>query len=111
MKKYVLLTGAFSLAFTSLTTTTHAQTTVSTAPPEPRWDSSAAAGLTLTRGNSDTLLATVNLQTQKKTTIHEFIFGADAAYGESNGTVDNNTLHGFGQYNYLFTDRTYGGVR
>src|SRR5947209_5651356 len=52
------LSISFALSFP---THSHAQTTITNAP---KWESSAAAGLTLTRGNSKTLLATANLQTQ-----------------------------------------------
>jgi len=36
------------------------------APAEKGWESSAAAGLTLTRGNSSTLLGTLSLQSSRK---------------------------------------------
>jgi len=86
------------------------------APPAPKWQSSAAAGLTLTRGNSDTLLATFTLTTAKKWEQNELSMDADATYGKSKvnvgGTTVNQTtaqqLHGFVQYNRLFTERWYG---
>jgi putative salt-induced outer membrane protein YdiY len=84
-----------------------------TAPVEtvPAWQTSAAAGLTLTRGNSDTLTATANILTQKKWDQHELTFGADATYGEDDGSKNSESLHGFGQYNRLFTERLYGYAR
>ncbi|MEO6035338.1 MAG: DUF481 domain-containing protein [Verrucomicrobiota bacterium] len=78
---------------------------------KPGWDTSAALGFTLTRGNSDTLLFTGNILTGKKWDQNELAFGADATYGENNSVKNAESLHGFGQYNRLFTERAYGYVR
>jgi putative salt-induced outer membrane protein len=78
---------------------------------KPGWDTSAALGFTLTRGNSDTLLFTGNIVTGKKWDQNELSFGADATYGENDGNKNAESLHGFGQYNWLFTDRAYGYAR
>jgi putative salt-induced outer membrane protein YdiY len=79
------------------------------------WETTAAAGVTLTRGNSETFLATLSLDTKRKWQKDEAIFGANAGYGEATvGGVDQkNTefLRGFGQYNRLFNERLYGGLR
>lgn len=87
----------------------HAQAVVTTTN---KWQSSAAAGLTLTRGNSDTLLGTLSIATGKKWDQNEVSLGADGAYGRTKQDGKNNTtaesLHGFGQYNRLFTERFYG---
>jgi putative salt-induced outer membrane protein len=77
----------------------------------PRWESNAAIGFTLTSGNSDTLLATANVLTQKKWDRNELRFGADAAYGEQEDIKNNEFVRGFGQYNRLFSDRCFGYVR
>ena len=74
----------------------------------PAWESSLAIGFTVTRGNSDTLLATANLQTHKKTAFDEITLGADAAYGDNNSVQSANDAHAFGQYNHLFTGRFFG---
>ena len=74
----------------------------------PAWESSISAGLSLTKGNSDTLLTTVAFKTRKKTAEDEFTFGADGSYGESDSVKNNETLHGVGQFNHLFSDRFYG---
>jgi putative salt-induced outer membrane protein YdiY len=96
---------------------------VTTVVKKPKWESSVGVGLTLTRGNSDTILVTANFLTQKKDPITEWAFGADGAYGENKvqtaiGTntssryVENNeSLHVFGQYNHLFSDRFFGYAR
>jgi putative salt-induced outer membrane protein YdiY len=72
------------------------------------WESSISAGLSLTKGNSDTLLTTVAFKTRKKTGDNEFAFGADGSYGENDSVKNNETLHGVGQFNHLFSDRFYG---
>jgi len=80
-----------------------------------KWEGSAAAGLTLTRGNSHTLLATASIVDDGKWQQNELTLGADGAYGKS--SIDNTTsetaetLHAFGQYNRLFTERFYGYAR
>ncbi len=93
-----------------------------------KWESSAAAGLTITSGNSDTLLGTLTLNSARKWDRDEILLGAGAAYGEQ--TVERDVLvspgvtlkrdhtdtttasaQGFGQYNHFFTKRFYDGVR
>jgi putative salt-induced outer membrane protein YdiY len=80
-------------------------------PPPPPWQSSATLGLSLTRGNSDTVLFTGNVKTQKKGPQDEWAFGAAGAYGENNSVKNNDSLSGFGQYNRLFNDRWFGYAR
>ncbi len=100
------LAGSF-LAVVALTASAQAP-----APEKvPGWDTSAALGFTLTRGNSDTLLFTGNILTGKKWGQNELSFGADATYGENNSVKNAESLHGFGQYNRLFTERAYGYLR
>ena len=88
-------------------------------PPEPKspWEESAGLGLTLTRGNSRTLLFTANALATRKTKLVELDLGADATYGEalnkSTGQDEKNaeSLHGFAQYNRFFTERFFGYAR
>jgi putative salt-induced outer membrane protein YdiY len=94
-----------------------AQTSAPATPPVTNsptaWKSSVAAGLTLTRGNSDTLLATVSAGTTKKWDQNELTLGADGAYGEtklpgaSTETENADSLRGIVQYNRLVSDRIY----
>ncbi len=94
----------------------HAQIQTNPIPAKPKavWKSSVAAGLTLTSGNSDTTLATLTADTDGKWGQSELSVGADGAYGRSktqgqaNTTTTAELLHGFTQYNYLFTERFYG---
>ncbi len=82
------------------------------APPATGWQSSAQAGLTLTRGNSDTLLGTIGATTDRKWERDELSLGVDGIYGETKikGVTSRNAdaLRGFIQYNRSFTDRFYG---
>jgi putative salt-induced outer membrane protein len=78
---------------------------------EPQWEKSAALGLTLTRGNSKTLLFTGNIQATKKAGEHEFNLGADATYGENEDTKNAENFRGYGQYNRLFSERFFGYLR
>jgi putative salt-induced outer membrane protein YdiY len=75
---------------------------------QPAWESSVSAGLSLARGNSDTLLATAAFRTRTKTPANEFMFGMDGSYGENDSVKNNETLHGVSQYNRLFSERFYG---
>jgi len=90
------------------------------AAPPKKWETSAAAGLTLTSGNSETFLATVTLDTKRKWTKDEMAAGIGFGYGESEvtdslGVTDNEKTTQFGtafaQYNHLFSDRLYAGLR
>ncbi len=85
-------------------------------PEAPKgWETTAAATATLTRGNSETFLTTLSLDTKRKWERNEAAFGLSGGYGESttDHTYTKNTefLQGFGQYNRLFTDRFYGALR
>jgi putative salt-induced outer membrane protein YdiY len=97
-----------------------AQGPVAAAPPPPppetlAWVTTAAAGLTLTRGNSESFLATISLDTKRKWEKDEVYLGASGGYGDSTvndvNTKNTEFIQGFGQYNHLFTDRFYGGLR
>ena len=83
------------------------------APVTNKWVSSVGAGLTLTSGNSDTLLATAVAATGIKWSKNEFGAGVDGAYGQSKvppattNTVNNEMIHGFLQYNRVITDGLY----
>jgi putative salt-induced outer membrane protein YdiY len=89
------------------------------AEPEAKkgWETTAAAGLTVTSGTTDTLLATVGLLTSRKWDKDEAAFGISGGYGQDNNnaqgknTPNTEFVQGFGQYNHLFTERFYGGLR
>lgn len=74
----------------------------------PVWLSSIAFGFTMTRGNSDTLLLTAKLQTERKSPYNEWMLGISGAYGEDNSVRNYETLNGYIQFNHFFTKRLYG---
>ncbi len=76
-------------------------------PPKPKWATSAGVGLSVTDGNADTLLFTLNAGTLRKWDQGEFAAGADAGYGQNDGEQNVGYVKGFGQYNYLLTERWY----
>jgi putative salt-induced outer membrane protein YdiY len=82
-------------------------------PPKPEWKSSAALGVSISSGSSDSTLITLDLLSAKKWERDEVSFGAGAGYGTSKAagaseTVQNiGYVRGFGQYNHLFSDRFY----
>jgi putative salt-induced outer membrane protein YdiY len=78
---------------------------------QPQWLSTVTFGLTATAGNSDSALVTGIFQTHKKTAEDEWMIHGDAAYGEASSIENNETLHGFVQYNHLYSDRWYGYAR
>lgn len=99
-------------------------TVAQAADPAPEakkgWETSAAAGLTLTKGTHDSMLVTAGLNSSRKWEKDEAALGISGGYGEdtdkSFGTnkptvVNNKFIQGFGQYNRLFNEKFYGGLR
>jgi putative salt-induced outer membrane protein YdiY len=93
---------------------------VTNAPPPKHWESVAAAALTLTRGNSRSFLGTVSIDSKGKYGPDEFLLGGAAGYGDtvtkdSTGaeatTKTQDYLKGYAQWNHLFTDRFYAGLK
>ncbi len=94
--------------------------TVTNAPvPKPIWHGSVSAGFTLTRGNSDTALATLAAVTDRKTDGDEWTLGLNGTYGRSTTTVNGvstasttaQSLDGSAQFNRSITKRFYGFAR
>jgi putative salt-induced outer membrane protein YdiY len=109
IKNYILIAMACWVPAVGFAAEAAAEPAKTNANP---WVASAALGLTLTSGNSDTLLFTANVQAAKKwADRNEISLGADIAYGENDGTKNNETEHGYAQYNRLFSDRLYAYVR
>ena len=81
------------------------------------WETTAVAGLTVTSGTKDTLLVTAGVNTSRKWDKDEVALGISGGYGEDNNNAQKETtpntefIQGFGQYNHLFTERFYGGLR
>lgn len=96
----------------ALTLSVIAATQAADAPADPTaWKTTAAAGVTLTRGNSETLLGTANLNSDKKWSKNEIGLGASAAYGEDRGNKNAESVGAFGQYNRLVSERAFGYAR
>ncbi|HXI71082.1 MAG TPA: DUF481 domain-containing protein [Verrucomicrobiae bacterium] len=107
----VLVTNVVTMTNVAAITPPPVPAPVLAVPVKTPWQSSISAGLTLTRGNSDTLLVTGAVLTEKKGKINEWGFGVDGAYGVNNGEKDVDTLHTFGQVNHLFTDKFFAYLR
>jgi putative salt-induced outer membrane protein len=109
---FPIVLGAVSAHIAMLCGLAQAQP-VPAAEKKPAWETSAFAGLTLTRGNSETLLGSANIVTAKKWDHNELGLGADGTYGETklpgatNSVKNAESIHGFGQYNRLFNERLY----
>jgi hypothetical protein len=112
--------AAFFLAAFVLSSSSSTADTKPLEPPKKLWNSVVSLDLTLTRGNSDTFLATTTINTQRKWAMDELLLGGAAGYG--NTTVKDSTgkettsetqdyLKGFGQFNHLFSERFYAGLR
>jgi putative salt-induced outer membrane protein len=90
------------------------QTNVPAPKPPPKWETTLKADLVLTRGNSQTMIASGAANTQKKWDQNELKFNIDGTYGEAKdqdtgeNTINANSIHGSAQYNRLFTERLYG---
>lgn len=105
--QYIRLAVAAALAISTIVA--NAQTPA----PEAKktWDTTAALTLAITKGNSDTVLTTASVDTKRKWEKDEALFGLAAGYGENSGTKNTKFVNGFGQYNRLFNERLYGGLR
>lgn len=91
-------------------TNTLASTNAVIVKPSP-WKGTIAAGMTLTRGNTDTLVGSVLAEGMRKSGPNEFRLGADLTYGENSGVANTELYRGYSQYDRLFTERFYGSMR
>ena len=110
-RQAIVLAAALVSASSGLNAADSAASTAST----NKWETTAGAALTLTRGNSETFLATVSLDTKRKWETDEAFMGVSGGYGESKvndvNTKNTEFIQGYGQYNHLFTERLYGALR
>lgn len=105
-------------ALTSATTVFAGSSTSDAAPPIPLtieqpislWEVTAAAGLGLTSGNSDTLAASAQILATYVTDKREFYTGADYFYSETNGEETTSNYRAFADYNRLLSERFYLGL-
>ena len=75
------------------------------------WESSVSAGLTLTRGNSDTTMFTADFLTQRKTPVDEYRIGLGGGYGDQDSKQTVNFYKAFAQWNHLLSERFYAYTR
>jgi putative salt-induced outer membrane protein len=113
----VTVTNVVSILVTNVVTVTNVvdakpapPTAIEMAVKYP-WASSVSAGLTLTRGNSHTLLYSGSIATDKKTPDNEFSLGASGAYGSQDSVENVNNYSSFAQWNHLFSERFYAYAR
>lgn len=88
---------------------TNAVKAVKARTPPPVWTGTAALGLTATAGNVDSVLATANLVSERKTLRDDLKLNADGAYGEASSVKSAETLHGCVQENHTVIDDTWYG--
>ena len=98
----VALTAALTFVASAL-----ADDAAAPAAPKSPWESSAAVGFTLTRGNSETELFTAKVDAARKKDRQELALGGDIAYGKSDGKRNTESYHAFGQLNQLLTEKFY----
>jgi putative salt-induced outer membrane protein len=81
-------------------------------PPaaESPWNVSAAGGLGLTKGNTDTLGASAHFLASYVTADEEFTFNADYFYGESDSVVNQNRVAVGAAYNRNLSSSLYLGI-
>lgn len=111
MKVSIQSLGSISAALFIGCTIASAQTAAPVAAPAPKWETTAAAGLSLTRGNSHTVLTTLGLDTKRKWESDEALAGVSGGYGKSQGIRNTDFAQAFGQWNHLISERAYGGIR
>ena len=80
------------------------------------WHGDGALGLSLAKGNANTLLLTGSATTHREWGPNVLKLGADGQYGlndwgKSNQTQSANNIHGFIEYDRFFTERFYGLAR
>jgi len=109
MKSKFRLLGVLSAS--ALLSSASAQAQDAPAPEAKGWVTSANAGLTMTSGNSDTVLATIGLDSKKAWDQEEIAYGVSGGYGKNDDTRNTDFVKAFGQYNHLLNERAYIGVR
>lgn len=114
MKTRVLTIGCSAL-LTIASIVTWAQGAKADDITTTNWHGNVAFGLSLARGNSDTFLMNASALAAREWNQNELKFGVDGQYGlnnwgQSNQTQSADSIHGFGDYKRLLTERLYGDV-
>ncbi len=76
------------------------------------WTTTAALGVSLAQGNSESVLTNIAYDTAYRTATDEFYLSGSYSFGEVNGETSVDALRAGTRYNRLLTDRFYvgGGV-
>jgi len=80
-------------------------------PPKPDWETTAQAGVTLTGGNSETLVANGGLSTARRWKTSDFASAVDISYSTDRGRQTTEVFRGYGQFNQTLSERWYVGLR
>jgi len=99
------------VALAAIVTTALTSNAQTNAPEKIKWETTAAAGFTLTSGNSETMLATLSLESKRKLKSNETLLGVAGGYGEDDGTKNTDFFNAYGQFNHFFNERLYDGIR
>ncbi|HXC98503.1 MAG TPA: DUF481 domain-containing protein [Verrucomicrobiae bacterium] len=110
-KTEVTTTVITTTTSTNSFTTTNVTTKVTLIPPPVAWSTSATFALTVTGGNTKTLLTTVDFNTQRISPENEFLFDVNGTYGENNDVQNAQSLEGTGQYNHVTPINLYYGLK
>jgi putative salt-induced outer membrane protein YdiY len=86
------------------------------APATNTWHGDLALGLSLAKGNANTLLLSGSATANREWLKNELHFGVSGQYGlnnfdRTNETATASSVQGFGEYKRLITERFYGLVR
>jgi putative salt-induced outer membrane protein YdiY len=111
MMKSLFLTTFVSVILTAVVRAADGGANAIATNKTPFWESSISVGLTLTSGNSDTVLTDTAFKTHRNNPTNELTLSLEGAYGENQSVKNTELLHGYGQYNHLFTDRFFGYAR
>lgn len=84
-------------------------------PPAPTelkdgWDRSASAGLTMTRGNSETLATLAELDATYRAPEREILLNAAGAYGEDEVGTTLQRVTGLAQHNWILAEPLFVGA-
>ncbi len=74
------------------------------------WTTTAALGVSVAKGNSDSLQVSLAYDTAYRSESDEFFFNAGYSYGENDGLTASDALYASIRYNRLLNQRSYFGV-
>lgn len=82
----------------------------SSAETSSPWENTAAAGISLAKGNADNLSYNLHLLSSYELNNTEAHIGADWHYAENNDVKNTDSFKAFGEYRHLLDDRAYLGT-